>query len=233
MPTIAEAATSLDDLADQIRTGQEKIGQHIRNALRIAFLVGDALIQARAQVAPGQWAKWLKANCFMSQRTADLYMQLTQHRDELEERMVEVPTLSLRAAAQLIAKPRAESKKKAPPRPKSALQAAWNAAAPSERSAVLARMPLNDLLQSLPPSFRARFYASGKAAPGGNEPEGETLLRASETLRRAISLLKQPSDANGHEAAAALQALSRMLGRFDIDEITIVQRHAKAKRRAA
>jgi hypothetical protein len=229
MPTIAEAATSLDDLAEQIRTGQEKIGQHIRNALRIAFSVGNALLQARAQVALGQWAKWLKANCFMSQRTADLYMQVAQHRDALEAR-AEIPTLSLRAAARLIAKPKAAPK---PPRPKSTLQAAWNAALSEERATVLARMPVADLLQTLPPALRARFYASGKAAPVGNAPEGETLLRASETLRRAISLLKQPSDANGHEAAAALQALSRILGGFDIDEITIVQRHAKAKRRAA
>jgi hypothetical protein len=71
-------------------------------------------------------------------------------------------------------------------------------------------MPLADLLQVLPSALRARFYASGKAAPGGNAPEGETLLRASETLRRAISLLKHPSDPDRHEATAALQALSRM-----------------------
>jgi hypothetical protein len=233
VPTITETTTSLDNLAEQIRTGHKKIGQQMCNALHIAFSVGDALSQARVQVASGQWEKWLKANCFLSRRTAFLYTQLAQHRDELEARMAEIPALSLRAAAQLIAKPKATPKKKAPPRPKSTLQAAWNAAAPSERSAVLARMALNDLLQTLPPPLQARFYWSGKAAPGGNVPEGETLLRASETLRRAVSLLKQPSDANGHEAAAALQALSRMLGDFDIDDITIIRKHAKARRYAA
>jgi hypothetical protein len=143
--------------------------------------------------------------------------------------MADIPTLSLRAAAQLIAKSKLAPK---PPRPKSTLQAAWNAAALSERATVLARMPLTDLLQTVPPALLARLYAAGKA-PGGKAPEGETLLRASETLRRAISLLKQPSDANGHEAAAALQALSRMLGDFDIDDITIIRKHVKARRRAA
>jgi hypothetical protein len=201
--------------------------------LRIAFPVGDALTQARAQVAPGQWAKWLKANCFLSRRTAELYMQLAQHREELEKRMVELPTLSLRAAAQLIAKPKEAPKKKAPPPPKPALQAAWNKAALSERATVLGRMALADLLHILPPALRARFYASGKAASGEETPDSEPFLKASETLRRAISLLKHPSAPNSHEAAAALEALSRMLGGFDIDEITIVQRHAKAKRSAA
>ena len=56
MPTVTEAATSLDKLAEDIRAGHEKIGHQMRNALRIAFSVGDALTQARTQVASGQWA---------------------------------------------------------------------------------------------------------------------------------------------------------------------------------
>jgi hypothetical protein len=225
MPAIAETTTTLDSLAEQIRTGHEKLGQHMCNALHIVFSVGDALTQARGQVAPGQWERWLKANCFLSRRTAFLYMQLAQHRDELEGRMADIPALSLRAAAQLIAKPKAAPKKKAPPRPKSTLQAAWNAAGPSERSAVLARMPLNDLLQTLPPPLQTRFYWSGKAAP-----DGEPFIKASEVLRRALSLLKTPSEPNTNEALTALRLLNGLLANAGIDEVTIVRQHAKERR---
>jgi hypothetical protein len=179
----------------------------------------------------GNWKRWLRESCFLGVSTALLYQRIARRRAEIEANAKEDPSFSLRAARQLLTK-EPNKKQKAPPRPKPTLQAAWNAAAPSERATVLARMALADLLQTLPPALRARFYAAGKA-PSENAPEGETLLRASETLRRAISLLKHPSAPNSHEAAAALQALSRMLGGFDIDEITIVQRHAKAKRRAA
>jgi hypothetical protein len=225
MPT--ESALSLAELANEIRSGVETLHQTTRNALRIAFSVGNALLQARAQVVPGRWAKWLKANCFMSQRSADLYMQVAQHRDELEERMAEVPTLSLRAAARWIAKPRT-TPKKAPPRPKPTLQEAWNKAALSERATVLARMPLADLLQIVPPSFMARLYASGKAAP-----DSEPFLKASEVLRRALSLLKTPSEPNTNEALTALRLLNGLLANAGIDEITVVQRYAKERRRAA
>jgi hypothetical protein len=224
MPTVTEAATSLGKLAEQIRSGHEQIGQQMCNALHIAFSVGDALAQARAQVASGQWGKWLRANCFLSRRTAFLYMQLAQHRGELEQRMVEIPTLSLRAAVRLIAKPKA----KAPPRPKPTLQAAWNAAAPSERATVLARMALADLLQTLPPALRARFYASGEETL-----ESEPFLKASEVLRRALSLLKTPSESNTNEALTALRLLNGLLANAGIDEVTIVRQLAKERRRAA
>jgi hypothetical protein len=183
----------------------------------------------------GNWKRWLRESCFLGVSTALLYQRIARHRAEIETKAKEDPSFSLRAARQLITKePKGATKKqKAPPRPKPTLQAAWNKAAPSERSAVLAQMPLADLLQILPPALRARFYASGKAASGEETPDSEPFLKASETLRRAISLLKHPSAPNSHEAAAALQALSRMLGGFDIDDITIIRKHAKAKRRAA
>jgi hypothetical protein len=225
-----ENAPSLTELARQVREACQAARQSGLTALDHIFRAGEALNKAQEQVR-GNWKRWLRESCFLGVSTALLYQRIARHRAEIETKAKEDPNFSLRAARQLLTK-EPNKKQKAPPRPKPTLQEAWNKAGPSERATVLARMPLADLLQTLPPTLQARFYAAGKA-PGGNAPEGETLLRASETLRRAVSLLKQPSDANGHEAAAALQALSRMLGEFDIDEITIVQRHAKAKRRAA
>jgi hypothetical protein len=76
-----------------------------------------------------------------------------------------------------------------------------------------------------------------------NSPQGqEPLLRASEVLRRALSLAKiapmpgltpDAAMANEKEALAALAALARILTGIDIDEITIVKQYAKEQRRAA
>jgi hypothetical protein len=108
---------SLADLAHTVRDGIESVNETMRNALRIAFTVGEALIAARQQVEPGYWGQWLKTNCSLSRRTAEVYVQLAQHRCELEQHIAEFPNLSLRAARKLITKPlKATTQKKAPPR---------------------------------------------------------------------------------------------------------------------
>jgi hypothetical protein len=94
-------------------------------------------------------------------------------------------------------------------------------------------MALADLLQALPPALRTRFYASGKAAADEETADGEPFLKASEVLRRALSLLKTPSESNTNEALSALRLLNRLLTNAGIDEVTIVQQHAKERRRAA
>jgi hypothetical protein len=234
MTMMIENASSLTPLAHQIREACQAVRQSGLTALDHIFRAGEALNKAQEQVT-GNWKQWLRESCSLGVSTALLYQQISRHRAEIETEAKANPNFSLRAARQFITKePKGTTKKqKAPLRPKPTLQDAWNAAAPSERATVLRRMALNDLLQTLPSCFRERFYAAGKAVQGAETPDSEPLLKASEVLRRALSLTKPPSESNSHEATAALQALSRMLGDFDIDEITIVQRHAKAKRRAA
>ena len=65
-----------------------------RNALRAALDAGDALIAAQDRVADGRWTRWLKENCFISARTAQLFMQLARHRDEIEAATARVADLS-------------------------------------------------------------------------------------------------------------------------------------------
>jgi hypothetical protein len=97
-------------------------------------------------------------------------------------------------------------------------------------------MSLNDLLDSLPPLMRRRFE---KTPPGKAEvrkappPQGTPDRRASETLRRAISLARNNSQFEAAEAMAALRALDRMFtsAGAGIDEITLVRK--RLKRRAA
>jgi hypothetical protein len=95
----------LDTHAAEIRKGIQEMQTQMRNALRICFKVGGHLILAKQQVAHGEWKRWLKENCFLSQRTAQLYMQLADNQELIEDELVMTPELGVRAAAKLIAKP--------------------------------------------------------------------------------------------------------------------------------
>jgi len=139
----------LDTHAAEIRKGIQEMQTQMRNALRICFKVGGHLILAKQQVAHGEWKRWLKENCFLSQRTAQLYMQLADNQGLIEDELVMTPELGVRAAAKLIAKPSTKPEAKdveaeepdragseeaedTPPDHTADLHAAWKAA-PSRR----------------------------------------------------------------------------------------------------
>jgi hypothetical protein len=105
----AAGSTTLDQLAEQIRTWTAEVHKACATALRFALDAGDALIAAKEQVPDGRWAQWLKTNCFLSQRSAQLYMRLARYRADVEHALQEFPGLSLRAAQRLIAEPGASS----------------------------------------------------------------------------------------------------------------------------
>jgi hypothetical protein len=94
----------LDALATSIRRYLKQINKACVTALRIALDAGDALQQAKDQVPDKQWGKWLRDNCFLSVRTAQLYMQLADHRTEIEFEAARFDELSIRQARKLIAK---------------------------------------------------------------------------------------------------------------------------------
>jgi hypothetical protein len=96
-------------LAETICNKCKAVAETARVTLRAALAAGAALNQAKALVPLGGWKRWLKDNCFMSVRTAQLYQQLADHRDEIEAEESRVPDLSLCAARRLIAKPKSEA----------------------------------------------------------------------------------------------------------------------------
>jgi len=120
---------TLEKLASRIRFGIENIRASLANALANVLDVGDDLIAAQARVT-GPWQRWLKDNCFLSLSTAKLYVQLAEHRAEIEAEIDRDGTLSLRAARKLIAK-----KSENPPEPKSNTRS--QAAAKSSESVLL------------------------------------------------------------------------------------------------
>jgi len=98
----------LPALADRIRAEHQAVQAAMRNGVTHALAAGDGLVQAQSQVPSGQWARWLKENCFFSVRTAQLYMQLAGNRGDIEAEISRAPDLSLRAARRLISKPKSE-----------------------------------------------------------------------------------------------------------------------------
>jgi hypothetical protein len=102
------ARQELDDLARRIRAALQASRPERCNALHHDLDIGDMLTEVQAQVTTG-WKRWLRENCFLSERTALLYQQLARHRTEIEAEIERVGELSLRAARRLIAKPDKEN----------------------------------------------------------------------------------------------------------------------------
>jgi hypothetical protein len=71
---------------------------------------GDLLIKAKAELKQhGAWLPWLKQNCKMSERTAQLYMRMARNREAIEAKSATVADLSLRGAMAVIAPPKPDT----------------------------------------------------------------------------------------------------------------------------
>jgi hypothetical protein len=102
---ITPVSQDLPDLALQVRAHLQASRRDRCNALHHDLDAGDALIKAQERVSSG-WKRWLKDNCFLSVRTAMLYMRLARHREEIEAEIERAGDLSLRAAVRLISTPK-------------------------------------------------------------------------------------------------------------------------------
>jgi hypothetical protein len=78
------APVDLPALAKQINTDHAAIVAAAKTAVTRAISAGEALLVAKSAVPDGTWLRWLRANCTVSERTAQLYMQLAEHRLVLE-----------------------------------------------------------------------------------------------------------------------------------------------------
>jgi Protein of unknown function (DUF3102) len=93
----------LDALAKVVSKHLQARAAAAQTFLEHALAVGDALVRAKKQVQHGEWLPWLKS-CDLSEDTAERYMKLARHRDELNS--ARVRNLSLSAALKLVTKPR-------------------------------------------------------------------------------------------------------------------------------
>jgi hypothetical protein len=102
----ALALPDLSELAAQIEAEHQAALRGFRATLDHALRCGELLIQAKAQMAHGQWLLWLEANVTLKPRQCQGYMRLAQNRDALNTQAT--AQLTIDEALALLASPKVE-----------------------------------------------------------------------------------------------------------------------------
>ncbi len=105
-----ETLPSLTELATEINSEHEQCVETLQKGLEQALSIGEKLIEAKSQVAHGEWGPWLAKYVTFSDRTARGYMRVVR---ELPKTAT-VADLSLRDALKSLAAPRVEHTTSAP-----------------------------------------------------------------------------------------------------------------------
>jgi hypothetical protein len=84
---VIAGSNSLPELAARIRAEHEATSAALKSSAEHGIAAGELLIEAKAKMPHGQWLPWLKDNCAMSERTAQLYMRLAKNREAIEEQI--------------------------------------------------------------------------------------------------------------------------------------------------
>jgi hypothetical protein len=100
-------AGDLASLAAQINQEHELAAAAWRDALTHARNAGAALIEAKAQLQHGQWGAWLAEHFRGSERSAQVYMKVARHWNEIEAKTAESAVLSIGGALAMLAEPKA------------------------------------------------------------------------------------------------------------------------------
>lgn len=80
-------SNSLADLAARITAEHTAVSTALSDSVRHAVAAGEMLIEAKTQVPHGQWLPWLRENCTISERTAQLYMRCAKSHEDIEQHM--------------------------------------------------------------------------------------------------------------------------------------------------
>jgi hypothetical protein len=100
---------SLADLAARINAEHEAVCGALKRGLEHAIAAGKLLIEAKAQFDHGDWLRWLRDEhcpCRVPERTAQVYMRLARHAEELKS--ATVADLTVRDAVELLTEPAAD-----------------------------------------------------------------------------------------------------------------------------
>lgn len=98
-----ERAISLTDLAASISEEHEQAERALRDGLLHAIRAGELLLEAKREVAHGEWESWLQANVPFQPRRARAYMQLARLDPEKRQRRRSIfPLLGLGYPANII-----------------------------------------------------------------------------------------------------------------------------------
>ena len=223
------------ELERGVSESHQGVGRAGRDALRLAMLAGDGLLEIRARklIKHGQWSELCCRTCG-SARTAQIYVKLAKARAILEENPQTSAGFSIDAALRFLRQRdgtlRAPTKKKAPalsPR-------AWAAASSDERRRFLEAIGLLPLLAAIPPKWRVeierRARRQGAAAVS---KVAETVTMA---LRTVLSLQAgAPRDEIAPGVVNGINAINNCLARegLELHDLEILVVDGKTDRRAA
>jgi hypothetical protein len=224
----------LDQLAHRIREAQQAVQTAGATVLRHALEAGDDLIEAQSRVSTN-WKKWLRDNCFLSVRTAQLYQQLARHREEIEAAIAQAGELSLRAACRLITPPRSNETKSA--KTKNDALVWWSVANNKMRRDFLDQIGLLSLLTALSPELRAELEHRVKRVAENAQPHSK-LTAALRTALSHLASADAPQTSKPVTQSQELAALNALRGivrlHAEFHDLTVsVQTENVRRRRAA
>ena len=98
---MTRGSNSLPVLAHKISVELAAVATNLQGAVEHGIACGQLLLEAKAQLAHGEWLSWLAENCNVSPRSARLYMQLWRNREELKRKPV--ADLTIAEAVDLLA----------------------------------------------------------------------------------------------------------------------------------
>ena len=107
---MAKALQKLDQLATEINSEHERCATSFQEGVLHAVKAGALLVEAKGHVARGDWGDWVYRHCSFSARTAQGYMRVARHHNQLEgENAQRVAHLSLRETLKLLRAPKPSS----------------------------------------------------------------------------------------------------------------------------
>jgi hypothetical protein len=108
---LAEVEKSLGELAEEINAEHRAFVGTFRKTVEHGIRAGELLADAKKQCEHGTWLAWLQENFEGAPRTAQEYMRLYNHRDEIRAKTRDSTLLSVSGALQEIAARREEPTK--------------------------------------------------------------------------------------------------------------------------
>jgi hypothetical protein len=150
--------TGFTDLARQIETEHQAVIGTAQTVLIHALRCGQLLLEVRQQLPQGTWLAWL-AKTTITPRTAQRYMRIYQHREQLSEDATRVSHLSVRAAVAMTSTPRETPAEASAINPSVPARAPAGAPAPATRGPTRPPLPVPETdhlarLQAVLATFR-------------------------------------------------------------------------------
>jgi hypothetical protein len=147
---VSPAAGKMLDLTTEIRAAHQAVIGSIKNGFYEAIRCGELLTEMKDEAGHGGWLPWLKANPWISPRTASDYMRLAAAFTTDDAKSAAAADLTIRSALRLLSPPKSQPTARSP-----ASVSTGSSSPPSEKRVQAALVAMHDC----EPSERRRIFA--------------------------------------------------------------------------